>query len=113
MSQTIIQESIKQGVQWSVSLTLAQDGVTIDLTGYSVRLVIRSNMGVEFDLSSDGGGITLLPGAVEDHITLTLTTVQTSGITWERGCGDIELTNTSGEVEDSWRIDFNNQLKDC
>lgn len=76
-----------------------ENGVAINLTGYTARMQAR----VEYEsaapfinLTTENGGITL--GGAAGTITLSISATATAAITQERGYWDIELISGSGIV---------------
>lgn len=70
----------------------------VDLTGATVRMQIRAEIGgaVLLELSTENGGIAITgPGT----IIRTISAAQTSGLTWTEGVYDLEVEYPDGTVQ--------------
>lgn len=86
---------IEQGADFShiVGLTDA-DGVALDLTGYDARMQIRQLVGSEdplVELTVGNGGIVL--NELVGQLTLTISSTDTTAMTWRSGVYDLEIVD--------------------
>lgn len=98
---------IEQGATYLWELTLlAGKGLSapaMDLSGMSLRMQIRPEVASEIvllSLSSDLGGITMLPqaGATLGKLRIEITAVQTAALAFESAVYDLELLQADGRV---------------
>ena len=85
--------SIDQGADFTTTITLSEDGVGADLTGYTgagqIRKYYTSSTSVDFEVTT----------SVQDStVTLQLTSNTTNSMVAGRYVYDVELTNDSGIV---------------
>lgn len=69
----------------------------IDLTGYTARMQIRSDVDsdtVLVSLTTENGGITL--GGTDGTVTLLISATATAALTWDEGVYDLELVSSGG-----------------
>jgi hypothetical protein len=82
---------IDQGASFTTSITVADDdGVAIDLTGYTGQAQFRKHY-----TSSNSVSFTVSIAPVSGQVTLSLTANQSSNVASGRYVYDCELTNTS------------------
>lgn len=91
---------IEQGTDFShvVGLTNS-DGSVFNLTGYTARMQIRStvaSVAVLFELTVGNGRI-IMNGAA-GQLTLTITSIDTTAMTWRSGVYDLEIVSVAGVV---------------
>lgn len=88
---------IEQGATFTLPIK-----VTMDLTGYSARMQIRSEVGsptAHLTLTSaPAGGIVISAGATESTIELTIPATTSSAFTFTKGVYDLEITSSGGVV---------------
>lgn len=70
----------------------------VDLTGATVRMQIRAQIGGEvlLELSTENGGITITGLGT---ITRTISATETAGLTWTEGVYDLEVQYPDGTVQ--------------
>lgn len=86
--------------RWHAVLKNGKPPVATDLTGYTARMQIRSEVeatNVLVSLTTENGGIAL--GGVDGTIDLLIDAATTATYTWESGVYDIEFIYPSGEVQ--------------
>lgn len=90
--------TVDQGATWQFDVIFKDDeGVAIDITGYSCKMHIRRNKtsGLEQELTSDNNTIAITPAA--GKLTFTLSNTVTSSLSGQY-VYDIELTSDAGFV---------------
>lgn len=91
---------IEQGATFRQKLTWQSDsGTPINLTGYTARMHIRSNVkatDILLELTTENGRISLTQ--LTGEINLLIDAVVTAGITWNSAVYDLELVNGSEVV---------------
>jgi len=89
---------IEQGARFDPVLTWKdENGVVINLTGWTARMQIRaskSEAAFLIELTTENGGITL--GGAAGTISLVITGTATAAITWTKGVYDLEMVSPSG-----------------
>ncbi len=92
--------TIYQGATFPKRLRwVAPGGTPVDLSGYTARMQVRSEVEsptVLLSMTTENGGITL--GGAAGTIDLYVSAEQTAAITWEGGVWDLEIVYPSGEV---------------
>ena len=93
--------SIEQGAtfRWNAVLKSGSPALPVNLTGYTARMQIRSEITstiVLVSLTTANGGITL--GGVLGTVSLYITDSATAAITWTNGVYDLELVAPGGDV---------------
>jgi hypothetical protein len=86
--------TIQKGASFSRTLTYLQaSGAPRDLTGYTARMQIKDVYGgtLLYELTTGNGRITI--DGVNGKTTLTLSAVQTAGLTFASGIYDLELVS--------------------
>lgn len=71
--------SIDQGTTWNRLLALAQNGVAINLTGFTARMQLRrtkSQTDYDLSLTTENGGLTITP--LTGQIMVSMTEEQTA-----------------------------------
>lgn len=93
--------TVEQGATWIRTITVKDDGVGRDLTGYSIRMQVRQrpeSNEVFLSLATGGNGITITD-AENGIFQLSLTATQTAALTAVGGYYyDLELEDASGHV---------------
>jgi tRNA threonylcarbamoyladenosine modification (KEOPS) complex Pcc1 subunit len=90
---------IEQGATFSESMVYKDQGVAINLTGYTARMQVRSTLEsatTVVELTTANDRIAL--GGTAGTITLTISATDTAGLTAGRGVYDLELVSGSGIV---------------
>lgn len=85
--------------RWHAVLKNGTPAVATNLTGYTARLQMRSEIGssnVLANLTTSNGGITL--GGALGTIDLYMSSADTSLINWEDGVYDMEFVAPNGDV---------------
>lgn len=100
MSAGLLDFYIEQGATYRHQL-IWQDSAEalIDLTNYTARLQIRSDVksaAALIDLTTENGGLTL--GGVTGTIDIAITSAVTAAIDWINGVYDLEMISGSGDV---------------
>lgn len=89
--------TLYQGATFQRVLTWKDEaGDVTDLTGYTARMHIRTNLDADdafITLTTENGGITL--GGEEGTITLLISATDTAAITYATGVYDLELITGS------------------
>ncbi len=92
--------TIEQGADFSKSFVLKNpDGSVKDLTGHTARMQVRQYVfedTVLLEATTANGGITL--NVVTGTLTVKFSSALTSALTMKSGVYDIELINSTGEV---------------
>ena len=108
MSAGSLNIAIEQGATWQRTLTITDDGVALNLTGYTARMEVRANVGNTgaplIDLPGAAGTLTL--SGVTGIITIVLPAATTKALVAPNmtpgfqpyGVWSLELTDGSGVV---------------
>jgi len=99
MAATTYDLLFEQGANFSQVITYKEDGVAINLTGYTARMQVRATLEAAstlVELTTGNYGIVL--GGVAGTITLGLSASATAAITAGRGVYDLELVSGAGIV---------------
>jgi len=99
MAATTYDILIEQGATFSQVITYKDNGVAVNLTGYTARMQVRSTLEsatTVVELTTANGRIAL--GGAAGTITLTISATDTAGLTSGRGVYDLELVSGSGIV---------------
>jgi hypothetical protein len=99
MAATTYDILIEQGATFSESMVYKDQGVAINLTGYTARMQVRSTLesaSTVVELTTANGRIAL--GGTAGTITLTISATDTAALTSGRGVYDLELVSGSGIV---------------
>jgi len=99
MAATTYDILIEQGATFSQVITYKDNGVAVNLTGYTARMQVRSTLEsatTVVELTTANGRIAL--GGAAGTITLTISATDTAGLTAGRGVYDLELVSGSGIV---------------
>lgn len=96
----IVDLMIQQGTDFSHTVSLQDsDGSVFVLSGYTAKMQIRESASsgtILFELSTANGRIAVNGPA--GQVTLTITNVDSSAITWRDGVYDLEITSGAGAV---------------
>lgn len=88
---------IEQGKNWKLTVTVREYGVVKDLTGFSGRMMIKSEIGgtTYANLTTE---ITI-PAPVNGQVVINVPATTTAAYTWKQGVYDLEVFSVStGEV---------------
>jgi tRNA threonylcarbamoyladenosine modification (KEOPS) complex Pcc1 subunit len=99
MAATTYDILIEQGATYSQSITYKDNGVAVNLTGYTARMQVRATLesaSTLVELTTANSRIAL--GGTAGTITLTISATDTAGLTAGRGVYDLELVSGSGIV---------------
>jgi hypothetical protein len=100
MPAAIYNLTIEQGADFSKSFVLKNpDGSVKDLTNHTARMQVRQYVFEEtvlLEATTENGGITL--NVVTGTLTVKFSSALTSTLTMKAGVYDIELINSTGEV---------------
>jgi hypothetical protein len=99
MAATTYDILIEQGATFSQVITYKDNGVAVNLTGYTARLQVRATLesaSTLIELTTANGRIAL--GGAAGTITLTIAAADTAALTAGRGVYDLELVSGSGIV---------------
>jgi hypothetical protein len=99
MAATTYDILIEQGATYSQSITYKDNGVAVNLTGYTARMQVRATLEAAstlVELTTANGRIAL--GGAAGTITLTISATDTAALTSGRGVYDLELVSGSGIV---------------
>ena len=99
MAATTYDILIEQGATFSQLVTYKDNGVAVNLTGYTARMQVRSTLesaSTVVELTTANGLIAL--GGTAGTITLTIAAADTAALTAGRGVYDLELVSGSGIV---------------
>jgi hypothetical protein len=99
MAATTYDILIEQGATFSQLVTYKDNGVAVNLTGYTARMQVRSTLEsatTVVELTTANGRIAL--GGAAGTISLTISATDTAGLTAGRGVYDLELVSGSGIV---------------
>jgi len=95
---------IEQGATFKHTLFVkqgaAESGPPADLTGYTARMQIRSEVestSILIELTVSNGRIAITPA--EGKIAITISAADTAALEFEVGVYDVELVSASGEVD--------------
>lgn len=90
---------IEQGATFTLPLTWNTNGVPVNLTGYTARMMCRESFDSEtpfLTLTTENGGIAL--GGALGTIDILATAAQTAALTKLVGVYDLELVAPGGQV---------------
>jgi len=99
MAATTYDILIEQGATYSQVITYKDNGVAVNLTGYTARMQVRATLesaSTLVELTTANSRIAL--GGAAGTITLTISATDTAGLTAGRGVYDLELVSGSGIV---------------
>jgi hypothetical protein len=99
MAATTYDLLIEQGATYSQSITYKDNGVAVNLTGYTARMQVRATLEAAsalIELTTANRRIAL--GGTAGTITLTISATDTAALTSGRGVYDLELVSGSGIV---------------
>jgi hypothetical protein len=99
MAATTYDILIEQGATYSQSITYKDNGVAVNLTGYTARMQVRATLesaSTLVELTTANSRIAL--GGTAGTITLTISATDTAALTSGRGVYDLELVSGSGIV---------------
>jgi hypothetical protein len=99
MAATSYDILIEQGATFSQLVTYKDNGVAVNLTGYTARMQVRATLEAAsalIELTTANSRIAL--GGAAGTITLTISAADTEALTSGRGVYDLELVSGSGIV---------------
>jgi len=99
MAATTYDILIEQGATYSQVITYKDNGVAVNLTGYTARMQVRATLesaSTLVELTTANSRIAL--GGAAGTITLTIAAADTAALTSGRGVYDLELVSGSGIV---------------
>jgi hypothetical protein len=99
MAATTYDILIEQGATYSQLITYKDNGVAVNLTGYTARMQVRATLesaSTLVELTTANSRIAL--GGTAGTITLTISATDTAALTAGRGVYDLELVSGSGIV---------------
>jgi hypothetical protein len=99
MAATTYDILIEQGATYSQVITYKDNGVAVNLTGYTARMQVRATLesaSTLVELTTANGRIAL--GGTAGTISLTISATDTAALTSGRGVYDLELVSGSGIV---------------
>jgi len=99
MAATTYDLLIEQGANFSQVITYKENGLAVDLTGYTARLQARATLesaSTLVELTTANSRIAL--GGAAGTITLTISATDTAALTSGRGVYDLELVSGGGIV---------------
>jgi hypothetical protein len=99
MAATAYDILIEQGATFSQVITYKDNGVAVNLTGYTARMQVRATLesaSTLVELTTANGRIAL--GGAAGTITLSISATDTEALTAGRGVYDLELVSGSGIV---------------
>jgi tRNA threonylcarbamoyladenosine modification (KEOPS) complex Pcc1 subunit len=99
MAATTYDILIEQGATYSQSITYKDNGVAVNLTGYTARMQVRATLesaSTLVELTTANSRIAL--GGTAGTISLTISATDTAALTAGRGVYDLELVSGSGIV---------------
>jgi hypothetical protein len=99
MAATTYDLLIEQGATFSQVITYKDNGVAVNLTGYTARMQVRATLEAAtalIELTTANGRIAL--GGTAGTITLSISATDTAALTSGRGVYDLELVSGSGIV---------------
>jgi hypothetical protein len=99
MAATTYDILIEQGATYSQVITYKDNGVAVNLTGYTARMQVRATLEAAtalIELTTANGRIAL--GGAAGTITLSISATDTEALTSGRGVYDLELVSGSGIV---------------
>lgn len=91
--------TIEQGATFSRVFTWTADGSNVNLTGYTARMMVRSDIedtNALLTLTTENGGISL--GGAAGTITVTISATATAALTRGSAVYDLELISGSSVV---------------
>jgi hypothetical protein len=92
--------TIEQGATFSIGFAWkSDDGIAVDLTGYTARMQVRQSVGspdVLLDATTENGLLSI--SAAQGRVNLQLPAGVTAAITWRRGRYDLEVEAPDGTV---------------
>jgi hypothetical protein len=99
MAATTYDILIEQGATYSQVITYKDNGVAVNLTGYTARMQVRATLesaSTLVELTTANSRIAL--GGTAGTISLTISATDTAALTSGRGVYDLELVSGSGIV---------------
>ena len=99
MAATTYDILIEQGATFSQVITYKDNGVAVNLTGYTARMQVRATLesaSTLIELTTANSRIAL--GGAAGTITLSIAAADTAALTSGRGVYDLELVSGSGIV---------------
>lgn len=94
--------TIEQGAYFERTITVSDNGVARNLTGYIARLQVRTSYQDAtpvVDLTTENGGITITT-PLEGQLVVRMTAAATAALTgWTNGFYDLELVPLDGKVD--------------
>jgi hypothetical protein len=99
MAATTYDILIEQGATFSQVITYKDNGVAVNLQGFTARMQVRATLEAAtalIELTTANGRIAL--GGTAGTITLTISATDTEALTSGRGVYDLELVSGSGIV---------------
>jgi hypothetical protein len=99
MAATTYDLLIEQGATFSQVITYKDNGVAVNLQGFTARMQVRATLEAAtalIELTTANGRIAL--GGTAGTITLTISATDTEALTSGRGVYDLELVSGSGIV---------------
>jgi hypothetical protein len=99
MAATTYDLLIEQGATYSQVITYKDNGVAVNLTGYTARMQVRATLesaSTLVELTTENSRIAL--GGTAGTITLTIAAADTAALTSGRGVYDLELVSGAGIV---------------
>jgi hypothetical protein len=99
MAATTYDLLIEQGATFGQVITYKDNGVAVNLQGYTARMQVRSTLEAAtalIELTTANGRIAL--GGTAGTITLSISATDTEALTSGRGVYDLELVSGSGIV---------------
>jgi hypothetical protein len=99
MAATTYDLLIEQGATFSQVITYKDNGVAVNLTGYTARMQVRATLesaSTLVELTTANSRIAL--GGTAGTISLTIAAADTAALTAGRGVYDLELVSGSGIV---------------
>jgi hypothetical protein len=99
MAATTYDILIEQGATYSQVITYKDNGVAVNLTGYTARMQVRATLesaSTLVELTTANSRIAL--GGTAGTISLTISATDTAALTAGRGVYDLELVSGSGIV---------------
>jgi hypothetical protein len=99
MAATTYDILLEQGATFSQVITYKDNGVAVNLTGYTARMQVRATLesaSTLVELTTANSRIAL--GGAAGTISLTISATDTAALTAGRGVYDLELVSGSGIV---------------
>jgi hypothetical protein len=92
--------TIEQGATFTLPITISDDGVLRDLTGYTARMKIKEtvdDIAVLLSLTTENGRITIAADQVTDkgELSLLVTAADTAALDFTSGVYDLEIISGS------------------